>query len=359
MSAMGSALVLHPGVDGAVVTSWITQLGLQLWGTQRRGDRQFCEHRFGDDQGCEVLYREDHVLGLRIVFVTGRHLSRVSTLTEELGARLPSYTLEEALAAAQTAQLSGRPAARVAMLGPLVALLAYSLSEDPEEPEQADEQEAVAYELLMHCLQDPEPAVRRATLRGAAYLLTPTVTELLHQAMADPDLAGEARRQVALRAQTQPYSTVTPTEFGNSLDEPEVSIDYVTYLQSADAHRATGQLSAALIDARIALAVARRMGVRLHKMVELTNQLIAQLDGQLRGAMEDAFLPVQALLVHGRFHEVDEIATALLDLEMSVKLRVTLLGILAEGLRGRGRPDLAEQAQEQAQALLAASPSST
>ncbi len=119
--------------------------------------------------------------------------------------------------------------------------------------------------------------------------------------------------------------------------------------------RALAQPLFALVSARTALALARRMGIRLYEILTLTQELTADLDPQLADAAagRNALAPLQALLAQERFHVVEEVATALLELEppLPPPLPATILRLLAEALEGRGRPDLAAEALAKAQTL--------
>jgi len=297
-------------------------LGLELRAMQPRGARQFCELRYADGAGREVLCREDHILGLRVLFVGG---PSADALAAELAAALPVHTLPRALSAAETA-ITGRE--RVATLGPLCALLAYTEHQDAD-------WSSAAYALLGLRLRDREPAVRRAALCGAAYLLAPEVDELLQLAASDPELLPEVRRQLALR------------------DRVRDPLDYAARASRAEAERAAGRLFSALVEACTALALARRAGVKLHGFMALRDGLYAALADPLPDDVH-ALAPVQVLLELERFHEVEEVASALLSLgpepgtsRLPLPLRASVVSLLAEALAGRGRPDLAGAALEQ------------
>jgi len=323
----GVALVLKPGpapesdspVDAATVTKVVVEAGLVLRAQKTRGDRQFCERRFSDDDGREVVYREDHVLGLRVLLFAGPDGFE---LRDALAAHLHYYTVDEALAAAEAADEAGI-GEKVATLGPLVALVAYG---------EADLAERATHQLLHRRIHDKDLAVRRAALCCASYLVAPAVTEILTEAVQDRELAVEIRRQLTLREQL------------------ETPLDYRWHLERAESERAAGRPLSALVAAQLGLALARRQGVRLHEIIALCETLRTALTASEN--RDDGALGTLSLLVDlGRFHEAEEVVTELLrpdDVDgdagpprLSLPQRVSLITTLLAALRGRGRHDRA------------------
>lgn len=311
----GIALVLKadPPVDAAAVTQVVVAQGLVLRAEKTRGDRQYYERRFSDDDGLELVYREDHILGLRVLLFAGPD---VFALRDHLATLLAHHTADEALAAAEAADQAS-PVDKVTTLGPLVALIAYG---------EAEAIERAAYRLLHRRIRDKDLAVRRAALCCAAYLVASEVTEILADAAQDLELAVEVKRQLALREQLDGI------------------LDYRIYLERSDGERLAGRPLAALVAAHIGVALARRLGVRLH-------ELMAQLE-TLREALaatetldDGAFGSISALLDLGRFHEAEEVVTELLRLydegqaRLTLLQRVSLIAMLLGALRGRGRHD--------------------
>lgn len=317
----GLALVLKPGadadpaIDADAVTRVVVELGLVLRAEKTRGDRQFGERRFSDDDGLELVYREDHVLGLRVLLFAGPD---VFELRDRLATLLPHYTLDEALAAAEAADEAG-PLKKVTTLGPLVALVAYG---------EAEAVERAAYALLHRRIRDKELAVRRAALCCASYLVAPEVTEILADTVKDAELAVEVKRQLALREQL------------------DGMLDYRLHLERADVERLAGRPLAALVAVHIGIALARRLGVRLHEMMaqcETLRDALAATPTPDDGSLGS----ISALLDLGRFHEAEEVVTELLRLHeegiarLTLLQRVAIVATLLSALRGRGRHDLA------------------
>lgn len=313
----GLALVLkgEPALDAAEVTRIVVEVGLPLRAEKTRGDRQFGERRFSDDDGLELVYREDHVLGLRVLLFAGPD---VFELRDHLAERFAHHTPDDALAAAEAADAAGI-VEKVATLGPLVALVAYG---------EAESVERAAYALLHRRIRDKELAVRRAALCCASYLVAPEVTEILNDAVSDAELAVEVKRQLALRTQL------------------DGMLDHHLHLERADVERLAGRPLAALVAVHIALALARRLGVRLHDMMAQREILLEALAATT--ILDDGALgSIAALLDLGRFHEAEEVATELLSLHeegtarLTLLQRVSLVSTLLGALRGRGRHDRA------------------
>lgn len=339
---MRSVLILRPPCERELVRGLLCGWGFSAGGVRCRGEREFHEEHFVDEDANQVLYREDHILGQWLLLAWGPAEER---LCHELALSLPIVSLAEAQEAAEAAVGIGE---QVAALGPLVAQFV--------EGREVDER---TFGLLAGWLSGPEPALRRATLLGAAYLYSPLVDELLEAALGDPSLRAEAQRQLDLRRELAQAESASP--------EPAAAVEHSELLSRAHTARDRGQLWAGLIYARAALALARREGVRLHELLALCAQLEGALAADSRSddlgwdqgaepASLEALACLQVLLDEGRNYEVEEATTALLDFArggaLPARLAVNLLDLLAASLRGRGRADLAASPIERALALL-------
>lgn len=329
-----SVLVLRPPVERERLRELFAGWGFASAGAHSRGEREFHEEQLADADGNTLLYREDHILGQWLLLASG---PAEEALCAELVSSLPVLSLGDAQQAAEAAD---SVQARIVALGPLVAHFV--------EGREVDER---TFNILASWIGAPELALRRATLVGAAYLYSPLVDELLEAALADPALRPEAERQLALRRELG-----RPGE--RSIERGEL------WAQAQVAWRG-GQLWAGLIYGRAALALARREGVRLHEMLGLCTEIEAELrtsaasavswDSDVDAASADALAGLQVLLDERRFYEVEEVATALLELSdarLPLRMAVNLLDLLAGALRGRGRGDLAAPQAGRAVALL-------
>lgn len=336
-----SVLLLRPACERESVRELLLGWGFSVAGAHIRGAREFHEEHFLDEDGNQVLYREDHILGQWLLLAWG---PAEEQLVRELALSLPTVPLAEAQ---ERAEAAGSVAERIQALGPLVAQFV--------EGREVDER---TFALLASWLSDPEPALRRATLVGAAYLYSPLVHELLTAALVDPSLKPEAQRQLNLRDELSRSENAPP--------EPATPVEHRELRVRAQAAREGGQLWAGLIYARAALALARREGVKLHELLEVCAQLEAALAAD-SGAAEvswqsadpatlEALASLQVLLDESRSHEVEEVAAALLDFAegraLPARVAVNLLELLAAALRGRGRPELAAAPLERAVGLL-------
>lgn len=314
-----SFFVLRPGVTGKKVAAIFAERGLFCVAHRPRGERQFREDRFTNEP-CELCYLEDHVLGVRLIEAKN---AASEALLDELFAALPFYELEEALAQAEAAR-DAKPDERVATLGPLIACIAYS---------DVPELDARSYVLLAELLDSAEPALMRAVLCATAYLRGALLTTLLQKATAKKELSAEAERQLAI------HSAVA------------AATDYVAHRQRAEELRAAGSHLAGLVHAHIALSLARRRGVKLHALIALSDELKKAFAAAPIPFDDGAFSALRDLNDLGRFHEVEEVATALAELSPP-PLKLALAELLATALFGRGRKDLASETVTQALAYI-------
>lgn len=291
----------HGGSNGSAIFAALQAQGLTLYAVQSRTAQQFGERRFRDEFGNQALYCEDHILGLRLLALAG---PSAAALQAALCRDFPIWNASQALNAATSAQTA---AAQISTLGPLIVLLAYTaLDADVE---------AAAYQLLESRLHAENATLRRATLYALAYLLSPQALALLEKALALPDLAEEAKRQLSQRTQLGAAANFDAQDA--AVEESEESTpddDYLAQLQQAEVARKAQKPLTALIQARIAMALARRLGVDLAKLLALTQTLRSELSAAPTTESSDiALLPLQRLFDSEYFYEVEEVAWMLLQ----------------------------------------------
>ncbi len=290
----------HGKSNGPAIFAALQAQGLTLYAMQSRTAQQFGERRFRDEFGNQALYCEDHILGLRLLALAG---PSAAALQAALCRDFPIWNAPQALNAAASVQTA---AAQISALGPLIVLLAYTaLDADAE---------AAAYQLLETWLHAENAALRRATLYALAYLLSPQARALLEKALALPDLAEEAKRQLSQRARLGAAANFDAQDAAEQEAEESAPDDYLAQLQQAEFARKAQKPLAALIRARIAMALARRLGVDLAKLLALTQTLSSELSAAPTTESSDiALLPLQKLFDSEHFYEVEEVAWTLLQ----------------------------------------------
>lgn len=360
-------LLLPPPLNRERLRAQLAGRGLYEVSSARRASSSFWTQHFRDrtthdGHATYVGYQEDHILGQGWVWLAG---PGVPTLSAWLQAEWGAYPLATAL---QRAAAAERPDAVIAAWGAVCVLLAWETAPDPS-----------ALALCARLLHDPNDAVRQAALCGASYLLFPSVTDLIAACRDDATLTPEVDRQLSLRPAAA-HGSPPPDSHEDSAIlaafaavEAELAADPLApdgYARHARLLADVGQQAWALVDVHVALALGRREGRALGELVGLADGLRAaqaaralQGDGDARAPGEPA-LPLAVdrlgLLLHaGRFHEVVEIADALIQLSVASAAPLQVALALAHHALGRGAQavsTLADALAHPLQLLLGASP---
>lgn len=364
----GLLLLPQPGLAPARLERLLRGCGLQRVADCRQGYRQISwssddAHDRQATAAAEVDYLEDPVLGQRLIYLRG---PQAPELARRCSALFPCWT---AAAALELALQAPTPAAKVATLTPLAALLGDgALSQLAVRP------------VLAARLGDPLPAVRRAALLLLAQLADAAGAALRATLLTDPQLGAQTRSQLAtpVRSVAELPQPLTAAEPETLLHEAEVArlggnraaaselleralelapLASAAYLTRARLHVEEGREWSALIDVTTALALARRQGLRLQAMHELLTAVRAQLTAAptppTPASELHAVANLKTLLRAGRPREVEEVAEQLLTLPGRAPLWWLAIGLAR---RDRGRPEQASAAFAAALALEPALP---
>lgn len=281
----GELLVARGLVGDAALVALGARLGLGRLVRSPRRARGFAALVLSDPDGNELRFEKDHLLGQCLVRASG---PRSRELVAAVAAELGEWTLEAALRAAREASAA---AAKIAALGPLTTLVSTRTA-----------LVAQALPVFAERLGDDSVPVRRAALLALSYLADlpeARIGELLETALADPQLAVEARRQLRLR---RPESTDGGGEPGDDME---------AWMALAESRHAEGKRASALSAALATVALARRQGLRLRELQRQVNELRATVDAGAAASEDEALVVIAdlaTLLRSGRSHEAEEVA---------------------------------------------------
>lgn len=323
-------VVLGPGSSREDLRDGLLARGYQLIREQPRRARQFLTWWFApeaqaqdaDPASFELGYEEDHILGQRRFWGTSLPADALDTLKAWLTVAFAAKSLPEVTARAWQAEAANDKVATLGMWGALATW-----------PGELD---AAGLDLLRARLRDEHLAVRKAAVLVASYIDRIEVAELLVEHRQDPALAVEIDRQLALRR----YGLLSPDEQARRQLEDEIATAPLApelYLRHAQVLAAMQQPNFALLEAQIALALARRDGWPLHELQLLTDTLRAQVAPATEQLTTFLAERLHALLVVEAPHVVVEVSELLLPVFSPTTARLPLLlaGALAHRALGR------------------------
>lgn len=324
------SVVLGPGSSRDDLRDGLRSRGYRLIREQPRRARQFLTWWFAqevpsqdaDPASIELGYEEDHILGQRRFWGAGLPADALDALKAWLTVAFAAKSLPEVTACAWRAQTAND---KVATLGAWGALATW--------PGELD---AVELDLLRARLSDEHLAVRKAAVLVASYVDRIEVAELLAERRQDPALAVEIDRQLALRS----YALLSPGEQARRQLEDEIATAPLApelYQRHAQILAGLAQPSFALLEAQIALALARRDGWPLHELQVLTDSLRARVGTVTEQLATFLAERLRSLLAQDVPHVVVEVSELLLPVfaTTTARLPLQLAGVLAHRALGR------------------------
>lgn len=280
----------------------LSQPGYALVSSQPRSPHRFFEAIFRTAHGHEIVYRQDHILGISLLYT--RQSASLSSLDALLGQGVLVDLVTAQRALRQALDLDD-PAAILLALAQTCGLA--SLHED-----LPVELPAMLRRLASHA----HLPIRSATLTAVAYLPTDAITDLLHTWPREPALSAEIDRQLTLRAAAKSVTVEIPAL---KLPLTEIFADRPVGIQAHTRRslmlQKRGEPTRALVELYAALALSRRAGAPLYPHMLRASILKAAVETSTaddrKHALVDAVQILLQFLAQGEPHIVEEICAAL------------------------------------------------